>query len=90
MAARIGDPGWAGAIPPDRPTMLVADGLMGFLSEPVIVNLFQTLTDHFRTVGWATRTPMKLAPQRSVKAFGRTGTTPDSPMPDALRSGTRG
>jgi O-methyltransferase involved in polyketide biosynthesis len=80
VAARIGDPGWTDAIPADRPTMLVADGLTGFLSEPVIVNLFQTVSDHFRTgelafndygrVGRASRTAMRLAPQRSVKAFG--------------------
>jgi O-methyltransferase involved in polyketide biosynthesis len=80
VAARIGDPGWADAIPADRPTMLVADGLTGFLSEAMIVNLFQTVTDHFRTgelafndygrVGPTSRAAMKLAPQRSVKAFG--------------------
>jgi O-methyltransferase involved in polyketide biosynthesis len=80
VAARIDDPAWADAIPADRPTMLVADGLTGFLSEPVIVNFFQTVTDHFRTgelafndygrVGRVSRTAMKLAPQRSVKAFG--------------------
>ena len=78
VAARIGDPHWADAIPADRPTMLVADGLTGFLSEPVIVSLFQTVTDHFRTgelafndygrVRWAGRTAMKLAPQRTFKA----------------------
>jgi O-methyltransferase involved in polyketide biosynthesis len=77
VAARIGDPHWADAIPADRPTMLVADGLTGFLSEPVIVSLFQTVTDHFRTgelafndygrVRWAGRTAMKLAPQRTFK-----------------------
>ena len=80
VAARIGDPGWADAIPADRPTMLVADGLTGFLSEPALVNLFQTVTDHFRTgelafndygrIGWASRTAMKYVPQRSLKAFG--------------------
>lgn len=80
VGARIGDPGWADAIPADRPTMLVADGLTGFLSEPMVVNFLQTVTDHFRTgelafndygrVGRVSRWAMKLAPQRSVKAFG--------------------
>lgn len=79
VAARIGEPGWADAIPADRPTMLVADGLTGFLSEPTITTLFQTVTDHFRTgelafndygrLGRASRTAMKLAPQRSFKVF---------------------
>ena len=86
VAARIGDPRWADAIPGDRPTMLVADGLTGFLSEPVIVNLLQTVTDHFRSgelafndygrVGRASRTAMKLVPQRSVKAFGSNWNNP--------------
>lgn len=80
VATRIGDPRWADVIPPDRPTMLVADGLTGFLSEAALVNVFRTVTDHFRAgelafndygrVGLASRTAMKLAPQRSVKAFG--------------------
>jgi O-methyltransferase involved in polyketide biosynthesis len=78
VATRIGDPHWADAIPADRPTMLVADGLTGFLSEPVIVALFQTLTDRFRAgelafndygrVGRVSRTAMKRAPQRTFKA----------------------
>jgi O-methyltransferase involved in polyketide biosynthesis len=86
VAARIGDLGWADAIPADRPTMLIADGLTGFLSEPVTVSLFQTVTDHFRTgelafndygrVGRVSRTAMKLAPLRSVKAFGPNWTNP--------------
>jgi O-methyltransferase involved in polyketide biosynthesis len=80
VAARIGDLGWVDAIPADRPTMLVADGLTGFLSESMLVNFFQTVTDHFRTgelafndygrVGRVSRTAMKLVPQPSVKAFG--------------------
>ena len=79
VPARIGDPRWADAIPADRPTMLVADGLTGFLSEPVIVDFFRTVTDHFRSgelafndygrIGRAARAAMKLAPQRAVKAF---------------------
>jgi O-methyltransferase involved in polyketide biosynthesis len=86
VGARIGDPGWVDAIPADRPTILVADGLTGFLSEPVIVELFHTVTDHFRTgelafndygrIGRVSRTAMKLAPQRSVKAFGSNWNNP--------------
>jgi O-methyltransferase involved in polyketide biosynthesis len=80
VPARIGDPGWTDGIPADRPTMLVADGLTGFLTEPVLVSLFRAVTEHFRTgelafndyghVGWASRTAMKYVPQRSLKAFG--------------------
>ena len=84
VAAQIGDPGWADAIPADRPAVLVADGLTGFLSESAMLNLFQTATDHFRTgelafndygrTGWATRAAVKLAPQRSFGGF-----TPTNP-----------
>jgi O-methyltransferase involved in polyketide biosynthesis len=83
VAVRIGDPGWADAIPADRPTMLVADGLTGFLSEPELVNLFQTVTDCFRSgelvfndygrIGWVSRAVMKLIPQGTAKVFSNAG-----------------
>lgn len=83
LATRIGDPHWADAIPADRPTMLVADGLTAFLSEPVLVNLFQTVTDHFSTgelafndygrIGWVSRAALKLVPQGTSKAFSNAG-----------------
>jgi O-methyltransferase involved in polyketide biosynthesis len=86
VTARIGDPGWADSIPADRPAMLVADGLTGFLTEPVMVGFFRTVTDHFHTgelafndygrVGRVSRTAMKLVPQRSVKAFGANWANP--------------
>ena len=49
VAASLADPQWPDSIPSDRPTLLVADGLLAFLSEPVIVGLFRRITDHFRT-----------------------------------------
>jgi O-methyltransferase involved in polyketide biosynthesis len=80
VAARIGDRGWADTIPANRPAMLVADGLTGFLNQSEILDMFRTISDHFRTgelafndygrVGWISRTAMKLAPQGAVKAFG--------------------
>jgi O-methyltransferase involved in polyketide biosynthesis len=83
VAARIGDPHWADAIPADRPTMLVADGLTAFLSEPAIVDLFLTVTDHFRTgelafndygrIGWVSRAALKRVPQGTSKAFSNAG-----------------
>jgi O-methyltransferase involved in polyketide biosynthesis len=48
-AARIRHLHRVDAIPADRPTMFVADGLTGCLSEPVVIGLFQTVTDHFDT-----------------------------------------
>jgi len=83
VATRIGDPHWADPIPADRPTMLVADGLTAFLSEPAIVDLFLTVTDHFRTgelafndygrIGWVSRVALRLVPQGTAKAFSNAG-----------------
>jgi O-methyltransferase involved in polyketide biosynthesis len=83
VAIRIGDPHWAAAIPADRPTILVADGLTAFLSEPTIVDLFLAVTDHFRTgelafndygrIGWVSRAALKLVPQGTSKAFANAG-----------------
>jgi O-methyltransferase involved in polyketide biosynthesis len=47
VAASVAEPDWASAIPADRPTMVVADGLFPFLSEPVIGAIFRQITDHF-------------------------------------------
>ncbi len=38
VAASLADDAWTDPIPSDRPTMLIADGLLAFLTEPVIVN----------------------------------------------------
>ena len=74
VAASLADPQWPDSIPSDRPTLLVADGLLAFLSEPVIVGLFRRITDHFRTgelafndygrIGWLSRLAIKVAPQK--------------------------
>jgi O-methyltransferase involved in polyketide biosynthesis len=47
VAASVAEPDWADPIPADRPTMVVADGLFAFLSEPVIVAVFRRITGHF-------------------------------------------
>jgi len=49
VAASLADDGWTDQIPADRPTMLIADGLLAFLPEPVIVNLFRHIPEHFRS-----------------------------------------
>ena len=74
------DEHWPDAIPADRPTMLVADGLFAFLTEPVIVAIFRRITDHFRSgelafndygrIGWASRVAIKLYPQKMFKDVG--------------------
>ncbi|MDT5127408.1 MAG: hypothetical protein QOH54_3052 [Mycobacterium sp.] len=74
VTVSLTDAHWADTIPADRPTMLVADGLLAFLSEDVIIGLFRGITDHFRTgelafndyggIGWFSRVAIKLYPQK--------------------------
>jgi len=83
VAARIGDRQWAQAIPADRPTMLVADGLMGFLSEPALIGLFESVTEHFRSgelafndygrIGVVSRVAMKFTPHGTSNVFSNPG-----------------
>ncbi|WP_428340065.1 class I SAM-dependent methyltransferase [Mycobacterium sp.] len=49
VAASVADDSWSDQIPSDRPTMLIADGLLAFVSEQVIVNLFRHIPEHFRS-----------------------------------------
>jgi O-methyltransferase involved in polyketide biosynthesis len=43
----VRDPGWLDAVPSDRPAIIVADGLMGFLSQDELVTLWNRLVSHF-------------------------------------------
>lgn len=80
VAASLADDRWTDAIPADRPTMLIADGLFAFLAEPVIVGVFRHVTEHFRSgqlafndygrIGWASRLAVKLYPQKMFKDVG--------------------
>jgi O-methyltransferase involved in polyketide biosynthesis len=40
---------WLEKIPKDRPTMIVADGVLEYLSEEEVSALFNKVTDHFRS-----------------------------------------
>jgi O-methyltransferase involved in polyketide biosynthesis len=76
----LADEHWTDAIPADRPTMLVADGLLAFLSEDVVVGLFRRITDYFESgevafndygrIGWVSRVAIKLYPQKMYKDLG--------------------
>jgi O-methyltransferase involved in polyketide biosynthesis len=76
----LADEHWPDAIPSDRPTMLIADGLFAFLSEPVIVGVFRGITEHFGAgelafndygeIGPVSRMAIKLAPQKMFKDVG--------------------
>jgi O-methyltransferase involved in polyketide biosynthesis len=76
----LADPQWPDTIPADRPTILVADGLFAFLSEPVIIGIFRRITEHFSSgelafndygrIGWISRVAIKLFPQKMFKDVG--------------------
>ena len=80
VCASLADEHWPDTIPADRPTMLVADGLFAFLSEPVIVDIFRRISDHFRSgelafndygrIGWFSRVAIKLYPQKMFSDVG--------------------
>ena len=47
VAASLADDTWTDAIPADRPTFLLADGLLAFVPESLLVNLFRHIPEHF-------------------------------------------
>jgi O-methyltransferase involved in polyketide biosynthesis len=80
VGVSLADERWPETIPADRPTMLIADGLLAFLSESVIVNLFRRSTDYFGAgelafndygrIGWVSRVALKFFPQKMFKDVG--------------------
>lgn len=51
VAANLTHPGWLDPIPRDRPAIIVADGVLGFLSEADNRFILRALTDHFTAGG---------------------------------------
>ena len=49
IAASLADNAWTELIPAERPTFLIADGLLAFVPESLLVNLFRHIPEHFRT-----------------------------------------
>jgi O-methyltransferase involved in polyketide biosynthesis len=47
IGADVRDPDWLDAVPSDRPAIIVADGLMGFLTQDELVSLWNRLVSHF-------------------------------------------
>ena len=47
VGVSVTDPAWTTSIPRDRPTILVADGLLPFLTERQVVALLHRVADHF-------------------------------------------
>jgi len=49
IGADVTDKGWLDGVPSDRQAIIVADGLMGFLSQEELMGLWDQLLDHFPT-----------------------------------------
>jgi O-methyltransferase involved in polyketide biosynthesis len=47
IGADVTDEAWLDALPTDRPAVITADGLMGFLAEDDLIALLDRLVDHF-------------------------------------------
>jgi O-methyltransferase involved in polyketide biosynthesis len=47
VAADVRDSVWLETVPRDRPALIVADGLLGFLTQEEVVSLLDRLIDHF-------------------------------------------
>jgi O-methyltransferase involved in polyketide biosynthesis len=47
IGADVTDPAWLDAVPSGRPAVIVADGLMGFLTRDELVSLWDRLISHF-------------------------------------------
>lgn len=47
IGADVRDPDWLDAVPGDRPAVIVADGLMGFLTQDEMETLWNRLVSHF-------------------------------------------
>ena len=49
VSTDLTDQGWLDHIPTGRPTVIVADGLMAFLTQQDMISLLNRLIDHFRS-----------------------------------------
>lgn len=49
LACSLLEPGWADAIPADRPTLVFADGLVAFLDESQVIGILRSITGHFKS-----------------------------------------
>ena len=47
VGADVTEPDWLAAVPSDRPAVIVADGLLGFLALDQVGTLLHRLTSHF-------------------------------------------
>ncbi|MGV0742397.1 class I SAM-dependent methyltransferase [Mycolicibacterium sp. XJ870] len=70
VAASLTEPGWLDGIPRDRPTIAVADGVLGFLTEADNQQILTTLTDYFTAGGELAFVAYTRIAARMIGAFG--------------------
>lgn len=51
IATSLTEPGWLDGVPRERPAIVVADGVLGFLTEADNRQILRTITDHFTCGG---------------------------------------
>lgn len=49
VAVSVAESAWVDAVPANRPTMVVADGLFHFLHESTVADAFRRITEHFNS-----------------------------------------
>lgn len=100
IAADLTGTDWTEGIPVGRPTMVIADGLFAFLTEPQVIALIAHAIDHFGTgelafndygrVGPFSWLGMKLAPRGCSPCYATSGPTLASPTLARHSGGIRG
>ncbi|GCE31940.1 hypothetical protein KDA_74240 [Dictyobacter alpinus] len=81
IGASLTDPGFLDTVPTDRPAIMVADGLLPFLTEDEIKQLFSRLTAHFPSGqlvfnGYSKLASRLIVAHPSIKALGITPANP--------------
>jgi len=76
IGSALEDPNWLDSVPADRPVMIVAEGVMMYLTEEVVRSLLNRLTDHFPSGRIAfdawNRLALRGAQRRGIKGTGAT------------------
>jgi O-methyltransferase involved in polyketide biosynthesis len=78
IGADVTDPNWLDAVPSGRPAVIVADGMMAFLTQDELVSLWNRLISHFPS-GEMSSTATPASPSGSPS-------TPAAPSPWPTRS----
>lgn len=70
IGADVTDPDWLNTVPNDRPAVILADGLIGFLGKDDFVSLLNRLIDHFPSGEMAFNSYTRFAVWASMVARG--------------------